>query len=128
MRAVLCKNYGPPEQLVLEEVPEPQLGPDDVLVDVAASALNFPDVLMIAGKYQSQPPLPFSPGGELAGTVSALGSNATNFAPGDRVFGGTGYGGFAERAAVPQKSLRHMPDSMGFQQASAISTDRKSVV
>ena len=122
MRAVLCKNYGPPEQLVLEEVPEPQLGPDDVLVDVAASALNFPDVLMIAGKYQSQPPLPFSPGGELAGTVSALGSNATDFAPGDRVFGGTGYGGFAERVAVPQQSLRHMPDSMGFQQASAIST------
>ncbi len=107
---------------MLEEVPEPQVGLDDVLVDVAASALNFPDVLMIAGKYQTQPPLPFSPGGELAGTVTAVGANVTNFAPGDRVFGGIGHGGFAERAAVPQNRLRNMPDSMGFEQASAIST------
>ncbi len=77
---------------MLEEVPEPHVGPDDVLVDVAASALNFPDVLMIAGKYQTQPPLPFSPGGELACTVSAVGANVTNFAEGDRVFGGTDMG------------------------------------
>ncbi len=122
MKAVLCKAYGPPESLVLEDVPEPDVGPEDVLVDVRAAALNFPDVLMIAGKYQFQPPFPFSPGGEVAGTVAATGANVSGFAPGDRVFGGVGHGGFAERVGVPGRRLHRMPEAMSFAQASGIST------
>ena len=122
MKAVLCKAFGPPESLVLEDVAEPAVGPDDVLVDIRAAALNFPDVLMIAGKYQSRPPFPFCPGGEVAGTVAAAGANAQQFAPGDRVFGGVGHGGFAERAVLPGQRLHRMPDSMNFAQAAGIST------
>jgi len=122
MKAVLCKSYGPPESLVLEEVPAPAPADDEVLVDVYASALNFPDVLMIQGKYQSQPPLPFSPGGEMAGVIAQAGAKATRFKTGDRVFGGVGYGGFAEQVAVRERSLRLMPEDMSFQEASGIST------
>ena len=122
MKAVLCKAYGAPEDLVLEEVAPPVPGEGEVLVDVKATALNFPDVLMIAGKYQSQPPFPFSPGGEIAGTVLETGSGVTEFAPGDKVFGGVGHGGFAERVAVAARSLQPVPDSMSFVEASGIST------
>ena len=122
MKAVLCKAYGAPEDLVLEDVAEPAPGEGEVLVDVKATALNFPDVLMIAGKYQSQPPFPFSPGGEIAGTVLETGSGVTEFAPGDKVFGGVGHGGFAERVAVSARSLQPLPESMSFVEASGIST------
>lgn len=122
MKAVLCKAFGPPESLVLEEVPDPTPGTGEVLVDVRASAINFPDVLMIEGKYQSRPPFPFSPGGEIAGVVAALGAGVTGFTPGDRVFAGIGHGGFAERVVVRERALRAMPEGMGFAQASGIST------
>ncbi len=122
MKAVLCKSYGPPENLVIEEVPAPEPAADEVIVNVHASALNFPDVLMIQGKYQSQPPFPFSPGGEMAGVVAKTGSEVTLFKPGDRVFGGVGYGGFAEQVAIKARALRAMPDGMSFQEASGIST------
>jgi NADPH2:quinone reductase len=122
MKAVLCKAYGPPESLVLEEVEDPTVGPGQVLVDVHASALNFPDVLMIQGKYQSQPPFPFSPGGEIAGVVSAIGPQVTDLATGDRVFAGIGLGGFAEKAAVAAAALHRIPEGMSFAQASGIST------
>lgn len=122
MKAVLCKAYGPPESLVLEDVPAPEPGAGEVLVDVHASALNFPDVLMIAGKYQSQPPFPFSPGGELAGTISALGDGVEGFEVGERIFAATGVGGFAEQVVVREKALMRIPESMSFAQASGIST------
>ena len=122
MKAVLCKAYGPPESLVLEDVPAPEPGAGEVLVDVHASALNFPDVLMIAGKYQSQPPFPFSPGGELAGTIAALGDGVEGFKVGERVFAATGVGGFAEQVVVREKALLRIPESMNFAQASGIST------
>jgi len=122
MKAVLCKAFGPPESLVLEEIDAPEAGPGQVLVDVHASALNFPDVLMIEGKYQSRPPFPFSPGGEIAGTVAAHGDGVDEFDVGDRVFGGIGVGGFAEQVAVPAATLVRMPDGMSFAQASGIST------
>ena len=122
MKAVLCKAHGAPEDLVLEEVAEPVPGGGEVLVEVRATALNFPDVLMIAGKYQSQPPFPFSPGGEVAGTVLEAGPGVTEFGPGDRVFGGVSYGGFAERVAVASRNLQPMPESMSFAEASGIST------
>ncbi len=122
MKAVLCEDFGPPENLVLEDVPAPEPGRDEVLIDVHACGLNFPDVLMIQGKYQSQPPFPFSPGGEIAGTVAGVGGGASRFAVGDRVFCGIGVGGFAEQVAVKERALRPIPEGMSFQQASGIST------
>ena len=86
MKTVLCHEFGPPESLKLETLDRPTPGPGEVLIDIKATALNFPDVLMIEGKYQSQPPMPFSPGGEVAGTVGALGEGVTEVAIGDRVF------------------------------------------
>ena len=106
----------------MEEVPSPTAGPGEVLVDVHASSVNFPDVLMVAGKYQSQPPFPFSPGGELSGVVATVGQGCERFKPGDRVFGGTGHGGFAEQVALPESRLRAMPEGMSFAEAAAIST------
>lgn len=122
MKAVLCKAFGPPESLALEEVEDPQPGAGEVLVDVHASAINFPDVLMIEGKYQSRPPFPFSPGGEIAGVVAALGAGVKQLSVGDRVFGGIGHGGFAQRVVVRERALRPMPDGMNFSEASGIST------
>jgi NADPH:quinone reductase len=122
MKAVLCKTFGLPESLVLEDVPAPTAGRGEVLVNVHATALNFPDVLMIQGKYQSQPPMPFAPGGEMAGVVAAIGEGVTRFKPGDRVFGGVGFGGFAEQVVVRERALRPMPAAMSFQEASGIST------
>ncbi len=122
MKAVLCKAFGPPESLVLEELPPPTPAAGEVVVDVHAAALNFPDVLMIQGKYQSQPPFPFAPGGEIAGTVAALGDGVEGFEVGERVFAGIGFGGFAEQVAVKARALRRIPEGMSFQQASGIST------
>ncbi|MEM8767404.1 MAG: NADPH:quinone oxidoreductase family protein [Pseudomonadota bacterium] len=122
MKAVLCKAFGPPESLVLEEVDAPSAGPGQLLIDVHASAVNFPDVLMIEGKYQNRPPFPFSPGGEIAGTVAALGEGVEGFKAGDRVFGGTGVGGFAEQVAVPAAAMRAIPEGMSYAKASGIST------
>jgi len=122
VKAVLCKTHGPPENLVLEEVDAPRPGPGEVLLDVHACALNFPDVLMIQGKYQSQPPMPFSPGGEVAGVVAAVGPGVERVAVGDRVFGGTGFGGFAEQVVMKERALRPVPEGMSLQQASGIST------
>lgn len=122
MKAVLCKAFGMPESLSLEDVPAPEPGPGEVLVDVHATALNFPDVLMIQGKYQSQPPFPFAPGGEIAGVIRAVGSGVEQPKVGDRVFGGTGYGGMAEQIVVKPRALRAMPELMSFAEASGIST------
>src|SRR5215468_3072096 len=118
MRAILCHSFGPPESLSLEKIDDPVGGPDDVVVDVRAAALNFPDVLMIEGKYQSQPPFPFSPGGEFAGVVRTVGANIRSFKAGDGVFGGSGFGAFVERLAVPAARLRRIPTGMTFEQAS----------
>jgi NADPH2:quinone reductase len=122
VKAVLCKAYGPPEELALEELDAPQPAGDEVLLDVHSCALNFPDVLMIQGKYQSQPPFPFSPGGEVAGTVAAVGAGVRHFAVGERVFGSPGFGGLAEQLVLKERVLRPVPEGMTFQQASGIST------
>jgi len=122
MRAVVCHHFGPPESLALEEIEEPTAGPDEVVVEVRAAALNFPDVLMIEGKYQSQPPFPFVPGGEFAGVVRAVGRDVTHWQPGDAVFGATGYGALVERIAIAAARLRRIPPGMSFAQASGIST------
>ena len=114
MKAVLCKSYGSAENLTLEDVSEPELKPGQVIVDVRASALNFPDVLMIEGKYQSQPEFPFSPGGEIAGVVSAVAFDVDEWKVGDAVFGGSGHGGVAEKLAISAKSLKPKPACVRF--------------
>ncbi|MCH2097582.1 MAG: alcohol dehydrogenase catalytic domain-containing protein, partial [Pseudomonadales bacterium] len=96
MKAVLCKAYGPPEDLVIEDVPAPACGPGQVRIGVHAVGINFPDCLMIEGKYQFKPEFPFSPGGELSGEILELGEGVTGLSVGDRVIAGGGHGGLAE--------------------------------
>lgn len=122
MRAVLCHANGLPESLELADVAAPEIQANEVLLDIHASAINFPDVLMIQGKYQSQPEFPFSPGGEVSGVISAVGADVSDYQIGDRVFAGTGHGGFAEQVAIKARALRLMPEKMPFSQAAGIST------
>lgn len=109
MRAVLSKAVG---SLEVDEVPDPTPGPDQVVVDVAGCGVNFPDVLMIEDKYQFKPPRPFSPGGEIAGTVSTVGSDVTSLAIGDRVVAMLGNGGMAEKVAIPAAAAIPVPDGV----------------
>jgi NADPH2:quinone reductase len=119
MKAILCKSYGPPESLVIEDVPSPAPGADQVVVSVKAASVNFPDVLIIQNKYQLKPPLPFSPGSELAGVVKSVGERVTRAKPGDAVFAVTGYGAFAEEVVVDAARLIPVPTGMTFEQAAA---------
>lgn len=112
MKAILCKEYGPAETLVIEDVPSPKMGDRGVKIRVKAAGLNFPDTLIIEGKYQLQPPMPFSPGGELAGEVIEVGDKVTRFKPGDRVAALTGFGAFAEEVVAPESNLLPVPDNM----------------
>ena len=119
MKAVLCKTLGPASNLVLEEVASPLPKKNEILLDVQAAGVNFPDTLIIEGKYQFQPPLPFSPGGEAAGVVAAVGEKAGAFKVGDRVMALTGWGAFAEQVAVPFYNVLPIPASMDFTTAAA---------
>ncbi|HSP04149.1 MAG TPA: NADPH:quinone oxidoreductase family protein [Acidimicrobiales bacterium] len=118
MRAVLCKQFGPVEDLVVEEVPDPTPGPGEVVVDVAGCGVNFPDVLIIQDKYQFKPELPFSPGGEIAGTVSAVGEGVDGLQVGDAVLATLGWGGMAEKVAVSAASAIPVPPGVDLVQAS----------
>jgi NADPH:quinone reductase len=120
MKAVVCKSYGPPENLTLEEVADPTPVRGQVLIDVYAAGLNFPDVLQIAGKYQFQPPFPFTPGSELAGIVTETVMGVSGVKPGDRVMALTGIGALAERAVVDASSVDVIPDTMDFNTAAAL--------
>ena len=117
MRAVVCRAYGPPEDLVLDEIPEPVPGPGQLLVRVHAAAVNFPDVLFIAGKYQVRIPPPFIPGNEIAGEVIAAGDGAP-FRPGQRV-SGTTFGAFAEQALLETSQATLVPDDADYGSAAA---------
>jgi NADPH2:quinone reductase len=119
MKAVLCKAYGPPESLVVEDVPSPRADAGQVVISVKAAGVNFPDLLVIQNKYQFKPPLPFSPGGEVAGIVKDVGAGVTNVKVGDRVLASTGFGGFAEEVAAPAARCIQFPANMDFVQASA---------
>jgi NADPH2:quinone reductase len=114
MRAVLCKAYGPPETLTVEDVPSPTPGPGEAVIAVKAAGVNFPDVLIIQNKYQVKPALPFSPGSEIAGVVKAVGEGVTRWKPGDAVTGFTIYGGFAEEVKIDAGRLLPLPDGMSF--------------
>jgi NADPH:quinone reductase len=120
VKALLCREFGPLERLFVEDVPSPRPGPDEVLVDVKASSLNFPDALMVQGLYQVKPPLPFSPGMELAGIVKEVGPGVRGVETGDRVMASPGRGGFAEECVVPANRLSPLPSGMDFETASAL--------
>src|SRR5438128_2368471 len=119
VKAVLCKQYGPPETLVVEELPSPRAGPGEAVVSVKAASVNFPDVLIIQNKYQFKPPLPFSPGSELAGVVKEVGAGVSSVRPGDRVMAFTTYGAFAEEVKTEAARLLPIPDGMDFKSAAA---------
>ena len=114
MKALLCKQHGLPDTLVYGDTPEPVPGAGEVLVDVKAAGVNFPDVLIIQNKYQYKPALPFAPGAELAGVVSALGPDVTTVKVGDRVIGSVGEGAFAEKALVSVARTIPLPPGVDF--------------
>ncbi|WP_428482845.1 NADPH:quinone oxidoreductase family protein [Pyruvatibacter mobilis] len=119
MKAVLCKEYGPPDSLVIEDVASPEPGEGQVRIAVKAAAVNFPDVLIIENKYQFKPPLPFSPGGEVAGVVDKVGPGVKTLKEGDRVIGSCGWGGYAQELVLEEARCTPFPDDMDFVSASA---------
>ena len=121
MRAILCNEYGPAEKLEIAELPSPEAKGSGVKIKVRAAGLNFPDTLIIEGKYQIKPPMPFSPGGEMAGEVIAVGDKVSRFKVGDRVMGLTGYGAFAEEIVVGEDRLIPVPEKMSDEEAAAFS-------
>ena len=120
MKALLCKQYGPPESLVVEDLPSPVAGEGEVVVTVKAASLNFPDVLIIENKYQFKPPLPFSPGSELAGVIKDIGPGVAHLKAGHRVMAFTIFGAFAEEVKLPAARVLRMPDGMDFATAAAL--------
>ena len=121
MRAVVCNAFGPPEDLVVEEVPDPVAGPGQLLVAVEAAAVTFPDTLMLEDKYQFHPTPPYIPGGEAAGRVVAVADDVEDWSVGDRVVGGLGTtGAYAELLAIPAATARRLPDSVDFAVAAGL--------
>ena len=120
MKAILCTRFGAADDLVFADLPETVAGPGEVVTRVKAVGLNFYDTLIIAGRYQKQPPLPFSPGGEFAGVVESLGAGVTGFAPGDRVIGYVTHGAARERMAVPADKLIKYDSDLDFDRAAAL--------
>ena len=119
MKALLCKAFGPPESLVLEEVASPTAGPGQVVIAIHACGVNFPDVLVLQNKYQHKPPLPFAPGSEVAGTIKSVGAGVIGHKPGDRVMAYLMYGGCAEEVVADAGSLAPIPERLDFVHASA---------
>ncbi len=119
MKAALCTHYGPPEELVVKDVPSPVAGKGQAVITVKACGINFPDVLMIQDKYQFRPALPFSPGGEVAGVVKEIGEGVSNVKPGDKVIVSIGSGGLAEELAADASRCIPMPDNLDFAVASS---------
>lgn len=121
MRALLCKEHGLPDKLELvDDCPEPEAGKGEVVIEIKAAGLNFPDVLIIQGKYQIQPDLPFSPGGECAGEVIAVGEGVQRYKVGDKVIAMTGHGCFRDQIAVSEHAVMPMPQGLDFTQAAGV--------
>ncbi len=120
MKAVLCVELGGPEALTFVELDDPIPGPEEVVVDVAFAALNFFDTLIIAGRYQTKPDLPFSPGGEMSGTVSAVGDKVEGLVPGDRVAAYLGYGAARSKVVVRADRLTLVPDELPLDKAAGL--------
>jgi NADPH2:quinone reductase len=119
VRAASCRAYGPPESLIVDDVPSPALRDGAVLVDIQAASVNFPDVLMVANEYQVSLPTPFIPGSEFAGVVAAVADDVSSVHVGDRVFGSAFMGAFAEQAILPAAMLTRVPDSVSFPEAAS---------
>ena len=120
MKALVVKAFGPLESMTLDEVAGPQPGADEALVDIKAASVNFPDLLVIQGKYQVLPPLPFSPGKECAGIVKAVGAKVTRVKPGDRVLIQIEYGGYAQQVVAKAANCHVIPEAMSFTEAAAM--------
>ncbi|MGB6054242.1 MAG: NADPH:quinone oxidoreductase family protein [Burkholderiaceae bacterium] len=120
MKAIICKAWGLPDTLTVEELPDPVPGPGQVSIEVQAAGVNFPDVLIIQNKYQFKPELPFTPGSELAGVVRAVGDGVSHVKPGDRVIAFIGNGAFAQQVVVAANTVMPMPPGMDFDTAAAI--------
>lgn len=120
MRALVVHEHGPIENLKLEEFPEPRPGPREVLIDVHAASVNFPDLLVIGGTYQRLPPTPFVPGKDLAGVVAAVGDEVDSLEPGDRVMAQVEYGAYAQRAVAAAGNCYRMPPAMSFAEGAAM--------
>ena len=121
MRALQCVELGGPEKLVVNEVADPVIAADHVIIEVKSASVNFPDVLMIQGLYQFQPPLPFIPGGESAGVITEIGDGVEGFNIGDKVFAATGVGGICEKILAHKNNVRPIPENMDFEIAAALS-------
>ncbi|MEQ9422844.1 MAG: NADPH:quinone oxidoreductase family protein [Cyclobacteriaceae bacterium] len=121
MKAILCEAFGPPENLSLGEVPAlSDPSPDEVIISVKAAGVNFPDTLIVQGLYQFQPDMPFSPGGEVAGVIKAVGANVSGFKAGDRVIAGTGWGGFANEVRAMASNTFLLPEKIAFSTGAVI--------
>src|SRR5437667_5548883 len=119
MRAVICRAWGPVDDLKLEDVAPPTPGPGQLVIDIRATGVNYADSIMVAGRYQTRPPFPFSPGLETAGVVTRRGEAVTRFKTGDRVMAILAYGGFAEQALADEAETFPIPDVMPFDEAGA---------
>jgi NADPH:quinone reductase len=121
MRAARVVHHGPPESVTVEEVPDPVAGPGQVVVDIAYAAVNFPDVLIVADEYQVSLPVPFIPGSEFSGIVGAVGEDVGAVAVGDRVYGASFVGAFAEQIVLPEVAVTVVPETVDLQDAAAFS-------
>ncbi len=120
MRAVVVDRWMEPGELAVAEMPEPDVKPGTLKVEVRAAGCNFFDILMVQGNYQVKPPFPFVPGAEVAGVVREVGEGVADFSPGDRVFASAGLGGFAETALVPARGAYPLPKGMSFEEGAAL--------
>jgi NADPH2:quinone reductase len=121
LKAIVCQEFGPPEKLVLQEIDDPKPGAGELVIEVRAATVTFPDALMIEDKYQFKPTLPFIPGGEVAGVVAELGEGVSGFKVGERVLGNTLLvGGFAEKVLVKESATKKLSENLGFAESTGI--------
>ena len=120
MKAIICSQWCEPEDLVLGDLPDPVAGPGEVVIAIKAAALNFFDILMIQGKYQTKPPFPFSPAAEISGVVESVGPGVTDFKVGDRVISSVGHNGAREKVAAPAAATMKIPDGLDFDRAAGL--------
>ncbi len=120
MKAIICSQWCEPEDLVLGDLPDPVAGPGEIVVAIKAAALNFFDILMVQGKYQTKPPFPFSPVAEIAGLVESVGSGVTDLKRGDRVASFVNYNGAREKVAVPAAQTVRIPDTLDYDRAAGV--------
>lgn len=120
MRAIICDQFGPINNLHLGDLPDPVPQANEVLIEVAACGVNYPDLLIVQGRYQFRPDLPFSPGGEVSGRIVGLGTNVKHFKLGDRVLAAMGWGGYATQVVAPVSQVFRIPEDVSDEQAACL--------